>query len=55
MRDSIPNKQESKMKIERCPRCEKNRYNDSPYNYVWWSVMGVGYMCWHCFKCLKAK
>jgi hypothetical protein len=24
-------------------------------SFVWWSVMGHGYMCWHCFDKLKEK
>jgi len=43
------------MKIKQCPRCLKNRFNNSPVSYVWWSVMGHGYMCWHCFDKLKEK
>lgn len=40
-------------RIQLCPRCGKMRRNHSPYAYVWWHVMGVGLMCWHCFDRLK--
>lgn len=43
------------MKIKQCPRCFKNRFNDSPVAYVWWTVKNHGYMCWHCFDKLKEK
>jgi hypothetical protein len=37
------------MKIERCEQCNKDRHNNSPISYVWWWIMGVGHMCWHCY------
>jgi hypothetical protein len=38
------------MKTAKCPRCLKNRFNNSPVAYVWWGVMGQGYMCWKCYE-----
>jgi len=38
-----------KVKTQLCPRCNKMRRNQSPVAYVWWHVMGVGLMCWHCW------
>jgi hypothetical protein len=43
------------MKIKQCPKCLKNRVNNSPVSYVWWAVQGHGHMCWHCFDKLKKK
>jgi hypothetical protein len=43
------------MKIKQCPKCLKNRVNNSSVSFVWWAVKGHGYMCWHCFDKLKEK
>ncbi len=43
------------MKIKQCPKCLKNRFNNSPFYFVWWSTKNHGYMCWHCFDKFKEK
>lgn len=37
------------MKIRPCPCCKKNRYDNSPYSYVWWHVLGAGLLCYACY------
>lgn len=43
------------MRIKECPRCLKNRFNNSPVSYVWWWMCGQGMMCWKCYDKLKEK
>ncbi len=43
------------MKIEKCPKCLKNRRNNGPYSHVWWAVINVGLMCYKCYDKYKAK
>tara|TARA_R110002126_G_scaffold54971_7_gene148372 strand:+ start:1084 stop:1236 length:153 start_codon:yes stop_codon:yes gene_type:complete len=43
------------MKIEKCPKCLEYRLNNSPASYVWWHVMGHGYMCWKCYDKLEKE
>lgn len=38
-----------------CPRCNKVRRNNSPHEFTWWSVRGIGRMCWHCYDKLIRK
>ena len=43
----------SKGRVALCPQCGQMRRNQSPYAYVWWHVIHIGRMCWHCYKNLK--
>ena len=43
------------MKKKLCPKCNKVRWNNSPYSYTWWHVMGHGYMCYACHEKLAKQ
>lgn len=47
------------MKIQECPKCLQKRKKSSPVSlkarYVWWHVLGHGYMCWKCYDKLEKE
>lgn len=37
-----------KMRIKFCEKCQKRKYYNNPYSFVWWWIDGQGLMCYAC-------